>query len=91
MKFTIPVTWFLLSIDNSVIRYRMKPIRRLKCSKTRLKKIFLLLLLVTVMQMLSYFLRDFMISVSLSLAIKGNYDISLGTHSTANLPSVFLL
>ena len=47
-------------------------------SKIKMKKVLFLILLAALIQMVLYSLRDFMISISLSLAVRGNRNLSLG-------------
>ena len=43
-----------------------------------MKKVLFLILLAALIQMVFYLMRDFMISISLSLAVRGNRYLSLG-------------
>ena len=51
----------------------------MRLSKVRMKKLLLLLTLLMIIEIFFYFLRDIMISVSLSLAVRRSDNLSLGT------------
>ena len=52
--------------------------KRIFCSKIKMKKVLFLILLAALIQMVFFSMRDFMISISVSLAIRGNRYVSLG-------------
>ena len=58
--------------------------KRMICSKLKMKRVLSLILLVALIQMVCYSLKDFMISISVSLAVRGNGFLSLGMFFTSN-------
>ena len=52
--------------------------KRIFFSKIKMKKVLFLILLAALIQMVFYSMKDFMISISLSLAVRGNRYLSLG-------------
>ena len=52
--------------------------KRILFSKIKMKKVLFLILLAALIQMVFYSMRDFMISISLSLAVRGNRYLNLG-------------
>ena len=64
--------------------------KRILFSKIKMKKVLFLILLAALIQMVFYSMRDFMISISLSLAVRGNRYLNLGMflHSKLEKKSV---
>ena len=66
------------------ITIELERMKRIFFSKIKMKKVLFLILLATLIQIVFYYMRDFMISISISLAVRGNPHLSLGMFLTSN-------